>query len=94
MNESIQKKLIIVGRVQGVFFRLETQKEARRLGISGYVKNLPDGSVQAVIQGDAQTVGEMIKWCYQGPPASKVDHIDLSDIEPLDDFSDRFDVRY
>lgn len=94
MRESIQKRLTITGRVQGVFFRLETQKEAKRLGISGYVKNLPDGSVEAVIQGDAQTVEKMIRWCYQGPPASRVDHIDLSDIALLDDFSDRFDVRY
>lgn len=94
MSESIQKKLNVIGRVQGVFFRLETQKEAKRLDVSGYVKNLPDGSVEAVIQGDAQTVEKMIKWCRQGPPASRVDHIELSDIEPLDDFSNRFDVRY
>ncbi len=70
MNASI--KLTIKGRVQGVFFRAETQKKARTLQLTGYVKNLADGSVETFFQGDPDDVQKMVAWCHNGPPASKV----------------------
>jgi DNA polymerase-4 len=68
-------KVVITGRVQGVFFRANTQKQALRLNLTGYVKNLADGSVEALFQGDNKAVKKIEDWCRTGPAASRVDHI-------------------
>ncbi|RLC20093.1 MAG: DNA polymerase IV, partial [Deltaproteobacteria bacterium] len=60
MPNMIQIKVIVKGRVQGVFYRAHTQKQADRLGVKGYVKNLPDGSVEAVFEGDPKSVSQMV----------------------------------
>ena len=87
------KKVIISGKVQGVFYRLETQKAARQAGVAGYVKNLADGSVEAVFQGPPEAVDQMVAWCHQGPPAARVDQV-IDDVAPSQtDFKD-FEVRY
>lgn len=65
----------ITGRVQGVWFRGWTVEQARSLGLSGWVRNRRDGSVEAVFSGDAATVREMIVRCNQGPPAARVDEV-------------------
>ena len=65
-------KVIITGRVQRVWFRGWTVQEARRLGLDGWVHNLPDGSVEAVFSGPAPTVRAMIDLCWQGPPHAQV----------------------
>ena len=93
MTDNIQIKLVITGRVQGVFFRAETKKAADRLGISGYVKNLSDGSVEAVIKGDQASVSQMIAWCRKGPAISKVQSVKMEEISSVSDFN-TFDVRY
>ncbi|MCS7226325.1 MAG: acylphosphatase [Gloeomargarita sp. SKYB31] len=62
----------ISGRVQGVGYRFATQQQALRLGISGWVRNLPDGRVQAVFAGPSDAVEKMLAWCQQGPPAAQV----------------------
>jgi DNA polymerase IV len=82
----------IKGRVQGVFFRAETQKKARSLNLTGYVKNLRDGSVEAFFQGDPDKVQQMIKWCHTGPPASKVLLVIPQDSALIP--SDNFEIRY
>ncbi len=64
--------LLISGRVQGVFFRANTLDEARRLELTGWVKNCYDGSVEAVFEGEEQKIEQMIAWCYQGPPYALV----------------------
>lgn len=93
MTDNIQIKLVITGRVQGVFFRAETKKTADRLGINGYVKNLSDGSVEAVIKGDSASVSQMIEWCRKGPPISKVQSVETEKISSVSNFN-TFDVRY
>ncbi|MEN9208187.1 MAG: acylphosphatase [Gloeomargarita sp. GMQP_bins_120] len=62
----------ISGRVQGVGYRAATRQQALRLGLSGWVRNLPDGRVEAVFAGPAEAVDKMIAWCHQGPPAAQV----------------------
>jgi acylphosphatase len=72
----------IHGRVQGVFFRAETRSRARSLGLSGWVRNCPDGSVEAVFEGEAERVESMVDWCARGPSGASVEHIDLGWEEP------------
>jgi DNA polymerase IV len=81
-HETTCKKLLIYGRVQGVFFRLETQKAARKAGVTGYVRNMPDGSVEAVVQGPPEKVDQMIQWCGQGPPGARVDRVVTEKADP------------
>ncbi len=69
------KKLLIKGRVQAVFYRAWLKKNAENAKITGWVKNLSDGSVEAVLQGDKEKVDNLIKKCRQGPPLARVDEI-------------------
>lgn len=69
----------ITGRVQGVGFRAWMEQAAVRMGVSGWVRNRRDGSVEAVIAGDAGKVDEMLTMCWQGPPAAKVDGVRIED---------------
>jgi acylphosphatase len=68
----VRAHLFISGRVQGVFFRDSTRKEALKRGITGWVRNLPDGRVEAVFEGDKEMVEDMIRWCHRGPEMAKV----------------------
>ncbi len=65
-------KLIIKGTVQGVNFRYYTQREAKRNNLTGWVRNLPDGSVAALFEGEEEDVEMMIQWCHHGPPSARV----------------------
>jgi acylphosphatase len=67
----------IRGRVQGVFFRAEASQRARSLGLAGWVRNCPDGSVEAVFEGDDERVASMVDWCRRGPSGAQVDGIDV-----------------
>jgi acylphosphatase len=78
---TLQAHLTISGRVQGVGYRDWTISTARRLGLSGWVRNRMDGAVEALIVGDDTAVGEMIAACRGGPPAARVDNVD---VEPVD----------
>jgi len=69
--------VIIHGRVQGVCFRIETQRAARRLGVTGWVRNLSDGNVEAVMEGSAKAVAALLNWCDQGPRMARVDKVDV-----------------
>jgi len=82
----------ISGRVQGVFFRQSTTEEARRLGITGWVRNLPDGSVEAVLEGSGDLVRELVAWCHQGPPAARVASVDVEWSDATGAFT-RFSIR-
>jgi acylphosphatase len=73
------QRLRIQGRVQGVWFRESMRAEAERLGVTGWVRNAPDGSVEAVVQGQEPAVDALIAWARIGPPQARVDHIDLAD---------------
>lgn len=70
-------RLKIHGRVQGVFFRAETQKEAARLRLRGWVRNTEDGGVEAVAGGDEGALESFIEWCRRGPAAARVDEVDV-----------------
>lgn len=85
--------VFISGRVQGVFFRAYTRDKAGELGLSGWVRNLRDGRVEAVFEGDKDRVEEMIKWCHQGSPYARVENVEVHWEEPLGE-SSSFEVRY
>jgi acylphosphatase len=71
-----QLQLHIRGRVQGVFFRASAQREARRLGLSGWVKNRADGSVEIVAEGEELSIRELYGWAQKGPTAARVDRVE------------------
>lgn len=73
-------ELYISGKVQGVFFRGSTQAKAQALGVMGFVENLPDGRVHAIIQGNRADCQKLIQWSYSGPASARVD---LVEIEPI-----------
>ena len=70
-------QLFIRGRVQGVFFRAATQREARRLGIGGWVKNRNDGSIEIVAEGEEESIKELVGWAQHGPTAARVENVDV-----------------
>ncbi|MEM3672680.1 MAG: acylphosphatase [Candidatus Bathyarchaeia archaeon] len=69
---NVRAHVWVSGRVQGVFFRSETQEEARKRGVKGWVRNLPDGRVEAVFEGEENAVNELIEFCKRGPPGAVV----------------------
>ena len=69
--------VFISGRVQGVWFRSYTQAEAKKLGVKGWVRNLPDGRVEAVFEGEDEAIDKMIAWCHKGSPYSEVTKVCL-----------------
>ena len=91
--EKVRARVIIEGRVQGVFFRSHTQEMALRLGLKGWVKNLRDGSVEAVFEGDKDKVDQMIQWCHRGPSEARVTRVHLS-WEKCDGELEDFSIDY
>lgn len=75
----IAKRCWVAGRVQGVFYRASTQQEARKLGVQGYAKNLDDGRVEVLAIGEAAAVDALVKWLWQGSPASTVTDVQIVD---------------
>ena len=78
----IRRRVVVRGRVQGVFFRASCRDAALALGVSGWVSNEPDGTVQAVFEGDEGAVEGMVAWCHSGPPQAQVQGVDVTDEEP------------
>jgi acylphosphatase len=77
-----RKKVLVSGRVQGVFFRDECRRRAEVEGVSGSVRNLADGQVEAVFEGPDDAVQRMIDWCHEGPAYARVDHVEVEVKEP------------
>jgi len=71
--------VIVRGRVQGVAFRHYTCQRAQELGVTGWVRNLPDGAVEGLFEGDDRAVATLVEWCRSGPPAARVDRLDIRD---------------
>lgn len=69
-------RLIIQGKVQGVFFRASTQNKAKKLGLTGFVRNRPDGTVEIVAEGREDPLLELENWCHVGPELARVDSVD------------------
>lgn len=91
--KKVRAHVLIKGRVQGVFFRAETRSQAYSLGLTGWVRNRWDGSVEAVLEGEDQKVQKMIAWCYKGPPAAVVEDVEVKWEEYKGEFTN-FSVRY
>lgn len=82
MSEPVARRVVVHGRVQGVFFRDTTRREARRQGLAGWVRNCPDGTVEAVFEGAGDAVAAMVRWCREGPRHADVDDVEVSEVEP------------
>ena len=91
-DDRTRARVRVSGRVQGVFFRDSTREKAQELGLLGYVKNTPDGDVEALFEGPAQGVEEMVRWCGQGPPNASVEGVETDYESPGDDLTG-FEVR-
>jgi len=74
----VRARVVIEGRVQGVFFRDSTRQEAQRLGVTGWVRNRRDGSVEALLEGEEEKVRALIRWCEQGPPLAQVRRVSVA----------------
>jgi acylphosphatase len=83
-----QVSLVVRGRVQGVFFRATAQREAKRLGLTGWVRNRPDGSVELAAEGEEEALKELVAWAHEGPDAARVEHVDLQWRGHSGEFSD------
>lgn len=86
--------MIVSGRVQGVFFRAYTCEEAQRLGLYGWVRNLPNGSVEVLAEGEPQKLEALKSFCRQGPPYARVDHLEVFDEVPEDRPLSSFTILY
>jgi acylphosphatase len=87
----VRRRVVVWGRVQGVWFRGATADRARALGLAGWVRNRADGAVEAIFEGPPEAVEAALAFCRTGPPAARVEHVDVADEPPegLDDFTVR-----
>ena len=84
----IRRRVIVYGRVQGVFFRDTARRMAQSRGLGGWVRNAPEGMVEAVFEGEAAAVDSLVRWCGEGPRGAVVERVEVTDDEPegLTDF--------
>jgi acylphosphatase len=75
-------RVTVRGRVQGVFFRADARSRAESLGLSGWIRNAADGSVEAVFEGEPERVDSMVEWCRRGPSGASVDEVEAAEEEP------------
>lgn len=85
------RRVVVTGRVQGVWFRQSCADRARSAGVAGWVRNLPDGRVEAWLEGDSHHVDDVIDWCRVGPPRATVTGVDVREEAPVG--ATRFEVR-
>jgi acylphosphatase len=78
----IRRRVVVSGLVQGVWFRESTRRLAERHGVAGWIRNEPDGTVQALFEGAPEAVARLVDFCRLGPPGAEVDHVDVTDEEP------------
>jgi acylphosphatase len=91
-NEKASALLRITGRVQGVWYRASAASEAKRLGLTGWIRNVPDGSVVALAQGRREDVSAFIEWCRSGPPSAEVKNVHTDWLDKAEDLP-TFSVR-
>ena len=90
----VRARLIIKGRVQGVFYRYSTERKAQSIGgLTGWVKNLPNGDVEVLVEGKKEKIDRLIEWCYEGPPSSRVTDLITNWEDYKGEFSD-FTISY
>lgn len=90
--ETRRVRVTIAGQVQGVGYRYHTQQMARSLGVSGWVRNLPDGRVEAVFESSAELIERSVQWCHRGSPASEVKEVTVESEAP--ESLRGFEIRY
>jgi acylphosphatase len=83
-GKRIRRRVQVAGHVQGVGFRESCRREAQRLGVAGTVRNLADGSVEAVFEGPRPGVEQMIAWCHRGPRTAHIRRVDVAHEQPTD----------
>jgi acylphosphatase len=93
MTDTKRVHVIVEGRVQGVFFRAYTRDVAVKLGLAGWVRNRPDGSVEALIEGEKPAVKKMLQWFHQGSPHSLVEMVHTNEEPPVGD-NTTFEIHY
>lgn len=88
---AVRRRVLVAGRVQGVFFRDTCRREAARLGLAGWARNLADGRVEVVAEGPAPAVDALVRWCRSGPPRADVTGVEVvpEDVDGLTGFSVR-----
>ncbi|HZQ26077.1 MAG TPA: acylphosphatase [Acidimicrobiales bacterium] len=87
----VRKRVVVQGRVQGVFFRASLQREAELRDVHGWARNRGDGNVEAVLEGERTAVDAVVRWCHDGPPRAAVDSLEITSEEPQGET--RFAVR-
>ena len=90
---TIARHLRVSGHVQGVFYRVWAQGQARELGVNGWIRNCPDGSVEALVAGEEDCVERMIERMRSGPANARVEDVEVEEVEP-GELSHRFEVRH
>ena len=91
--EKISARVVIHGWVQGVYFRAFTRDQAKSLGLTGWVRNRRDGTVEAYFEGEKAKVDQMVAWCHRGSPSSRVEQVDVTP-GPCSGTFDSFQIRY
>lgn len=91
--DNVRMRLIIEGRVQGVWFRDSTRRKAHELGVFGWVRNRPDGNVELICEGETDRVDRLIEWCHEGPIYAKVTRVEEIPEEWKGEF-DSFDIVF
>lgn len=90
-RDVVARRVAVHGHVQGVYFRDTCRREAQRVGVTGWVRNDPEGSVTALFEGSATAVDQMVAWCHEGPPRARVDRVDV--VEAAAEGAATFDVQ-
>ncbi len=93
MSSKIRRRVIVKGKVQGVAFRAYSRSAAREIGVFGWIRNLPDGSVETVVEGDPESVGLMLAWLKKGAPHSRVDDLVIVEEKPTGECAD-FEITF
>ncbi len=90
-SQKVRRRVVVHGRVQGVFFRDTVRREASRHGVSGWVRNTPEGTVEAVFEGDQDAIERLIELAQEGPPAAEVERVETfeEEVEGLEGFTTR-----
>jgi len=86
MSDRVRAEIVVKGRVLGVFFRASAQQQGLQLGLTGEVRNLPDGSVEAIVEGEKRAVDDFVDWCRRGPPSAEVEDVQVKLRPPRDEF--------
>ncbi len=92
MGSVVRVRVVVSGRVQGVFFRSACERVASGLGVKGWVRNRPDRTVELVAEGQRSAVDDLVTWCHTGPPRARVDRVEVTDEPPTGERG--FRVRY